>query len=61
MCFKPTITTYVNNNMTFNIQKISQKCRCHAEQDLLANVKKIYTNTSRAVGWQTVTFVGCLH
>lgn len=47
--------------MTFNIQKISQKCRCHAEQDVLANVKKIYTNTSRAVGWQTVTFVGCLH
>lgn len=37
---------YVNEHMIFDLQMALQKYRCSAEQDLLANERKIYTNTS---------------
>lgn len=44
--FISIIKTYVNETMIFDLQMDSQKYRCCAEQDLVANERKIYTDTS---------------
>lgn len=45
MQFFSIIKMYVNENMTSDLQMISQKYRCCAEQDLLTNERKIFTDT----------------
>lgn len=54
------IAMYVHENMTFDYSNDFSQYRCCAEQDLHANVRKLYTDTSGAGQWQIVTFVGCL-
>lgn len=42
---------YVNENMTFDLQMTSQKYSCCTEQGLLADRRKIYTDSSGIGLW----------